>query len=294
MEKITSQKFSKRLTQYSALVTAMSGIMVNAQEEIVYTNIPDYSGNPDPFYIIDFNNDGINDFAVFNSYTSYYNSFYNALYGYVFGSNKLLGNVNSFIYSNPVYSIGPYNVGFIYPFALDSGAIISGGQNTWLNQYYDFDIGINFLNYDNCYFGEWCDVQDKFIGVQFKIGANTHYGWARLDVGTSGLSWTIKDYAYNMTPNAPILAGQTTSLSIDDNVFSKIKVVALNKSIGLYNLLESANYNIYNMTGQEVLKGTTDSRDFVIETPTLSSGVYVLELTDTNSKGVIRKKVVLQ
>ena len=295
MKKTTSQKFSKRLAQYGALSVAIAGIPgANAQEQIGYTNIdPDYSGTPDPYYIIDFNNDAIPDFAIYNNSTYYSNNLYNAIYGYVFGSNQLLGNVNSFIYSNPAYSIGPYNVGFIYPFALDNGAVISGGQNTWFNSYNDFDIGINILNYDNCYFGEWCDVQDKYIGVQFKIGANTHYGWARLDVGISGLSWTIKDYAYNMTPNAPILAGQTTSLSIDDNVFSKIKVVALNKSIGLYNLLESANYNIYNMTGQEVLKGTTDSRDFVIETPTLSSGVYVLELTDANSKGVFRKKVVL-
>ena len=47
------------------------------------------------------------------------------------------------------------------------------------------------------------------------------------------------------------------------------------------------------MTSQEVLKGTTNNRDYVIEAPSLSSGVYVLELTDTNSKGVIRKKVVL-
>ena len=48
------------------------------------------------------------------------------------------------------------------------------------------------------------------------------------------------------------------------------------------------------MTGQEVLNGSTNQRDYVIEVPTLASGVYLLELTDTNSKGVIRKKVVLQ
>jgi hypothetical protein len=48
------------------------------------------------------------------------------------------------------------------------------------------------------------------------------------------------------------------------------------------------------MTGQEVLKGSTNERDFVIEVPTLASGVYILELGDTNTNVVIRKKVVLQ
>jgi hypothetical protein len=84
------------------------------------------------------------------------------------------------------------------------------------------------------------------------------------------------------------------TLSIEDNALSKIKVVALNKSIGLYNLPAFSNYNLYNMSGQEVLKGSTNEREYVIEASSLASGVYIVELGDTNTNAVIRKKVVLQ
>jgi len=84
------------------------------------------------------------------------------------------------------------------------------------------------------------------------------------------------------------------TLSIEDNSFSKVKVVALNKSIGLYNLQDVSRYSVINMTGQEVLKGETQNRDYIIEAPTLALGVYIVELNDTNSDGVIRKKVVLR
>jgi hypothetical protein len=84
------------------------------------------------------------------------------------------------------------------------------------------------------------------------------------------------------------------NLSIHDDKLNQIKIVALNKSIGLYNLPSSASYNLYSISGQEVLKGSTNQRDHVIEASSLASGVYIVELGDTNTNAVIRKKVVLQ
>jgi hypothetical protein len=84
------------------------------------------------------------------------------------------------------------------------------------------------------------------------------------------------------------------NLSIHDDKLNQIKIVALNKSIGLYNLPSSASYNLYIISGQEVLKGSTNQRDHVIEASSLASGVYIVELGDTNTNAVIRKKVVLQ
>ena len=204
MKKITSQKFSKRLAQYGALSVAIAGVAgANAQDQIGYTNIdPDYSGTPDPYYVIDFDGDAIGDLVIV-SYASV------GILAFAYGSNKVLGSVNSYVSSSNTY-------GLVYPFALDSGAVISAGQNSWLNST-DFYSGANILNGFSCSYGVWCDVQDKFIGVQFKIGSNIHYGWARLDVATNGNIWTLKDFAYNKTPDASINAGQTTSLGIENN-----------------------------------------------------------------------------
>lgn len=141
------------------------------------------------------------------------------------------------------------------------------------------------------------------IGLRFQIEGNTHYGWARLDVGANQNNWVIKDYAYNaslagsgrdiLAEGAPIMAGEGLPLGIDDNVFSKIKIVALNKSIALFNLPQETNYRLYSLTGQSVLDGKIENDTYVIEAKTLSSGVYIIELEDNNSKAVIRKKIVL-
>jgi hypothetical protein len=55
------------------------------------------------------------------------------------------------------------------------------------------------------------------------------------------------------------------TLGIEDNVYSNIKIEILHKSIGVYNLKESTNYRLLNMTGQEVLKGSANQDDNVIE-----------------------------
>ena len=269
--KKTTQNLSKRLAQYGALSVAIAGI-TRTNGQIIYSGPIDLGGAD---YIIDLNNDTINDFKII------YIGSQNVLRFQDYSSNQVLGSI-----------VGPYQ----YPFALDNNTIINSSQNTWMND--SFQI----LNWNSCAFpnNNWCNVTDKYLGLRFKVlngpgpgDDQTFYGWARINVPLDPSGWIIKDFAYNSTPDAPINAGQLT-LGIEDNVFSKIKVVPLNKSIGLYNLPETANFNIYSMAGQEVLKGSTENIDYVIEATALSSGVYVLELTDTNSKVVIRKKVVLQ
>jgi hypothetical protein len=56
--------------------------------------------------------------------------------------------------------------------------------------------------------GLWGYSINKYMGLQLKVGSNIYYGWARLDVQSSGSSVTLKDYAYNSIPNQPILAGE--------------------------------------------------------------------------------------
>lgn len=49
-----------------------------------------------------------------------------------------------------------------------------------------------------------------YIGVQFKISGNTHYGWAEITVPSNVSTMTITRYAYNATADAGIKAGQTS------------------------------------------------------------------------------------
>jgi len=58
----------------------------------------------------------------------------------------------------------------------------------------------------------WCSVQDHYLGLRFVIKGKIHYGWARLNT-TLGkrahITATLTGYAYETTPNKPIIAGKT-------------------------------------------------------------------------------------
>ena len=65
--------------------------------------------------------------------------------------------------------------------------------------------------------GRWADegkgLQNRYLGLKFKIRGQTHFGWARVTVTTSPgkFSFTAKltGYAYETIPNKAILAGRT-------------------------------------------------------------------------------------
>jgi len=62
-------------------------------------------------------------------------------------------------------------------------------------------------------YGPWANVNDHYLGLRFPIGSDTHYGWVRMDVqtnvGSMSISATVKDWAYESTPNVGISAGDT-------------------------------------------------------------------------------------
>ena len=64
MEKITSQKFSKKLASYGAMSMAIAGL-TDASGQIVYTDVdPDFAGGVTIDYGLDLNNDGTVDFNI--------------------------------------------------------------------------------------------------------------------------------------------------------------------------------------------------------------------------------------
>jgi hypothetical protein len=61
--------------------------------------------------------------------------------------------------------------------------------------------------------GDWINVKNRYLGVMFPIHGRTHYGWARLSVQVSRKPFEataiLTGYAYETTPNKPIIAGKT-------------------------------------------------------------------------------------
>lgn len=280
MKTTTPQKLSNRLIKYSALSFAIATIG-DANGQIVYTDLnPDLGGSGQVDHFIDLDNNGTDDIR-FRHGNSYSNS---NLYAFNLNGNSVMGLAN--------YVGNRY---YYYPFALDINTTISAAA-TWQSH------SSQLMNYSDCNSpSQWCGVTDKYIGLRFKIGSNTHYGWIRLDVDITSANWKIKDYAYNaslagrgiLAEGASIMAGEGMPLGIDDNVFSGVKVVALNKNIALFNLPQNTNYRLFSLTGQSVLDGQIENETYVLEVNTIATGIYIIELEDANSNTIFRKKVVL-
>jgi hypothetical protein len=66
--------------------------------------------------------------------------------------------------------------------------------------------------------GNWFGVSNKYLGLQFQIGSNTHYGWAQLSVSDStdvnnAVTATLIDWAYQDIAGASIQTGQTSDVA---------------------------------------------------------------------------------
>ncbi len=278
MKKTTSENLSKRLVKYSAFSAAILGI-ANASGQIIYTDITDETVDAlNPRVAIDINNDAIGDYVL-----GAQNSPQNFAFMFPASASSAMNyNSNGIVGFDNNNASAPY----FYASNLAPGAIVDSNNSVNLMARTDF-------NYDGCYSNsQFCDGEDGYVGLHIKIGANTHYGWVRIQVAASGENIIIKDYAYNSVPDEPILVGQTT-LNINNISINNIRVVALDKIITLYNLPESTSYNLFSTSGQSVLKGITNNQTYKIEASTLSTGVYILEMIDSSTNSMIRKKIVL-
>lgn len=70
------------------------------------------------------------------------------------------------------------------------------GSNVWADQWANGGNGL----------------KDRYLGLKFVINGQTHYGWARVTVTTSGKTFitaTLTGYAYETISNKPIIASKT-------------------------------------------------------------------------------------
>jgi len=71
--------------------------------------------------------------------------------------------------------------------------------------------------------GLWNNVKNRYLGLKFTINGTTHFGWARLNVtcttmyGNHIVTGVLTGYAYETTPNKPIVTGKTKGPSDEGN-----------------------------------------------------------------------------
>lgn len=166
----------------------------NYEAVIIYTDVePDFSSEAlNTSYNLDLNNDKNNDFTItLDSYEDWgFLEIFAITYGGIISVDPWYTNCIPLENESKIYNLVGSKNGERYA----SGGIISVSDCVG-------NLGTAGCGYD------WSGKNDKYLGLRIKINGKMHYGWARMNV-TSLTQWVVKDYAYNATPNMPILAGQ--------------------------------------------------------------------------------------
>ena len=199
----------KKLQKYLLLTSSAltSGIL---HAGIVYTDVnPDVLLDTDgDLYNIDLDTSGTTDFSVIFSEKGGWGGQNSA---YIYGEN---GNeVGAYIgYSNYQYYLNVYNNYDLISSQLD-------WKNEGIFGSFYFGGGGGYGGNSN---GAWSSQTNKYVALKFYKGTDTFYGWARFDVSNRYEEITIKDYAYDDTPNTSIVAGDKTNTNlIAINIVSK-------------------------------------------------------------------------
>ena len=275
-----NKDLQKRLGKYTAAAAALVGA-TGANAQIVYTDVnPDFAhpGN-EVGYGLDLNNDANFDFALFSLDTTLAsgNRIRNTVvapYGTAAASNAIAGEAPS---------------GYDYALALNNGDMIDNTLN-WIAATNTMAYNVNSANPYN---ENWNGVTDKYLGLKFVVAGNTHYGWARLDVLAIADIWTLKDYAFNASPNTGLTAGQMTGVStmameslvhFVNQPNNTVKVVVNG------GLTEGA-ITLVSANGQTVSTGNVDADQYIVDLNGLAAGIYVINAEFT--EGSMTKKVIV-
>ena len=276
---------SNRLKSYLALTAGFIALSPLADAQIIYTDIdPDSVLTGNDSFQLDINMDGTFDFILWQK-------------TFTRNSKKYYGNSFYVLNGNQVFSAGLTNICSSWdyePKPLDSwDEMIPDHMNkAWRNG------GWLFLDPpDPCgYFGLWKGAKDKYVGFRFKINGDFHYGWARMDVDSSGKSVTLKDYAYNSEAGKPIRTGSTKISLPDENPLNNIRVYSTAGNIRIeaptdQNL--TGNIRLTDINGRELSSVDVKNQNNInLNIQDLATGVYIVNII--TEKGILNKRVLIR
>jgi hypothetical protein len=141
-------------------------------------------------FAVDFNHDGVEEFSIYSSATP----------GACIMSVGLNGVVELSAAQTSPYVIPNGKFGA----ALPSGVAVGPAQVFAEPPYLEV--------FAHCgRFGNWNNVANHFLGVQFSIAGQRHYGWIELSVHATAtvLTTVVVGFAYETVAGKPIITGQT-------------------------------------------------------------------------------------
>lgn len=246
-------------------------------------------------YDLDVDNNGTVDFTIKRETQSSYSS--SNVFFYFIGTNGVG-------YANPPSAGGSNTHTFVsqsgedwYVAKLNAGDITSMTSEYNDNKYTRlFEVNGNVppaLTDDY----QWTAGSTGYVGVQFSIGTEIHFGWVELSVASDYSSVTIKKVGYETVADQAIAAGDgsvTTGTTSNANAKVAGNIYAAGSTVYFNNMAEDCNVTVLNATGNEVYKGAVKSGNNDINLSTLTNGVYIVRATSLSGDKRSSEKVFLQ
>jgi hypothetical protein len=179
---VLNPSVAKRLLAYASVAGAGVACISKAQAEVVYTST---HHTVHLSYALDLNNDGIIDFHI----ESYELSGFSSL------------SVKPAVKGN---QIGAAHKDECY---MSSAAVLPAGAVIGADKSFSPDATCMFAGYR---FGPWAYEKNRYLGLEFLINGETHFGWARLSINRYycfGCVARIEGYAYETVAGKSITAG---------------------------------------------------------------------------------------
>ncbi len=265
----------KKLKPYSALAGSIL-VVGSADAQIVYTNITDYTATQNgDTYQLDLNNDGTNDYDIKLTHIKSTGGTADFVMGVAASANLMASNSTGGLSCLTLNA----NIG--------AGNLWNAGSN---------GLPLGFGN-GSIAFGPWVSAVDRYAGFKFVKNSKNYYGWARMDMNNLASSFTIKDYAYEMTADKAIKAGDkgsSTSVAELKNLPARIFSSDNNITVVLdeLNASEKTTVSIKNVLGQEVRNAQITDKNTVIDMQDQPSGIYFATVTSGDKSSTV--KVYLQ
>jgi hypothetical protein len=285
MEKST---LHKKLKSYSALAGTLIAAGTTAEAQIVYTDVsPDATVATGATYDLDLDNNSVVDFQFALVHDTYVLTGTFGTFPIAYDFAVIVPNTDNAIdtVSSPESGPAPHVVND----PIGSGLLFVDASVASYQL-----LGIAYAGSLAAYnHGNFLGQNDKYIGLRFKIGTNDHYGWVRVDLNADATLLTIKDYAYDATPNTGLLAGATAT-SINDNLAAAVTVFSENKNIHV-NMNKSSVEGVVTVTdvlGKVVTTMNITSNANVISLDNAQAGIYFVSVSQGDAR--FTKKVIIK
>ena len=278
------------LPAYAAFASCFLDLHKETAAQVVYVDI-----DPDSilderleFAALDIDGNGTIDFAFLNSSFTYYNE---SWFSYRLRQDILAGpyiSANAIAGNSVHFSTGYGGYTWTFPYALSVNYLLgnllqwhnTGEQILAIRTFYQSGAIYNYCGQCYWYNSVITETFDHYLGVRFLDDLDqNHYGWIRCDVKDEGRTLIIKDYAYELQTDYPIIVGSKEHYvdinnlqnTLDANVYSFNNNIYINT-----NNWQNTKVDVYDLSGKKLISKLLSEQFSVLNMNDGPSEIYIL------------------